>query len=36
MKKYYTVFMKNLLIWWNATFTETITLRKMSGPQNAV
>jgi len=28
--------MKNFLIWWNATYPETITLRKMSGPRTCV
>ena len=35
MKKF-TIFTKNMLIWWNAIYPETITLRKMSYPRTDV
>jgi len=31
-----TIFTKNLLIWWNVIYPETITLRKMSCPRTVV
>jgi len=34
MKKY--IFTKNVLIWWNATYPETITLLQVSGPRTGV
>jgi len=30
------IFTKNVLIWWNATYPETITLLQMSGPRTGV
>jgi len=27
---------KNFLIWWNVTYPETVTLRKMSDPRTVV
>jgi len=36
MKKQYSMFTKNLLIWYNVTYSETIALRKMSGPRTVV
>jgi len=30
------MFTKNLLIWWNVTYPETMTSRKMSGPRIVV
>ena len=34
--KNFTIFMKNLLIWWNAIYPETVTLRKVSWPRTVV
>jgi len=36
MKKWYSLSTKNVLIWWNVTYPEKITLRNMSGPRTVV